>query len=104
MVHYPDIENIFIWDEYSFLYEDDLEHEDVGIKVLGYELAKIIKSNQELTERVFTILDKAILLKSNLAVNMVIDTEKETADMKIKDLKMLREGIKEGLDKYLSVN
>lgn len=100
MVHYPDIENLFIWEEYSFLYEDDLEHEDVGIKVLGYELAKIIKSNKELIERILTILDKAILLKSNLAVNMIIDTERETADMRIKNLKMLRQGIKEGLEKY----
>jgi predicted nucleotidyltransferase len=104
LVYYPDIENIFIWDEYSFLYEDDLEHEDVGIKVLGYELAKIIKSNQELTERVFTILDKAILLKSNLAVNMIINTEIETVDMKIKNLKMLKQGIKEGLGKNLPVD
>ena len=43
--HYPEIETNLIWDEYSFLYDDDdKSHEQVGVEVLGYEIGKIIKT------------------------------------------------------------
>ena len=98
MEHYPDIENLFIWEEYSFLYEKDFSHEDIGIKVLGYELAKIIINNEKLIDRILNILDKAISLESNLAMNMVKNAY-ETVAMKIKNLKMLKIGIKDGVGK-----
>lgn len=99
MKHYPEIETEFIWDEYSFLYEGELSHENIGIKVLGFELSKVISENTVLINRVLDILDRAINQKSSLAENMIQNTETETLEMKIESLKFLKEGIKEGLKK-----
>lgn len=67
MKYYPEIETDLIWGEYNFLYDDEVSHEEVGIKVLGYELSKIIFNNKKLTARIFDILEKAIKLESELA-------------------------------------
>lgn len=99
--HYPSIETEMIWGEYSFLYEDDISHEDVGIKVLGYEVSKLISKNEKLTERILDIIDRAIKLESNLAQKMIQDAELETIESKIKSLKILKSGIEEGVNKSL---
>lgn len=95
--HYPDIETEMIWGEYNHLYDGNLSHEAIGIKVLGYELSKIIFQNKKLTNRILNILDKAITLKSSLAEKMIQDSEIETVESKIENLKILREGIVEGV-------
>jgi len=101
MQYYPEIEAEMIWGEYNFLYVDneELSHEEVGIKVLGYELSKIIFKNKQLTERVLNILDNAIELKSGLTKKMIQNSEEETVESKIKKLSMLKLGIQEGLAK-----
>jgi predicted nucleotidyltransferase len=95
--HYPDIESEMIWSEYSFLYTDDIEHPEVGIKVLGYEISKIIAKNDKLIARVISILDKAINLESRLAQNMIQDAVSETIKSKTQSLTILKTGITEGL-------
>ncbi|MEM8529123.1 MAG: hypothetical protein AAGG68_31115 [Bacteroidota bacterium] len=97
--HYPEIETEFIWDEYNFLYEAELEHEAVGIKVLGYELSKIISKNAQLVNRILIILDKAIHSESDLAKNMIQDATTDSIQLNIEKLKLLKEGIVEGLKK-----
>ncbi len=96
---YPEIETEMIWGEYNFLYidNDELSHEEIGIKVLGHELSKIIFDNEHLTERVLNILTKAIGLKSELPKRMIQNSEEETVASKIKKLDMLKTGIEEGL-------
>lgn len=103
MKHYPSIEMEFIWAEYTFLYEEDrsdLSSEEIGIKVLGYEISKIIHENKKLINRTLSILTRAINLDSKLAQQMIQDAEKETIESKSKILKTLKEGIQEGLNKY----
>ncbi len=103
MKHYPSIEMEFIWAEYTFLYEEDrgdLSSEEIGIKVLGYEISKIIHENKKLINRTLNILTRAINLDSKLAQQMIQDAEKETIESKSKILKTLKEGIQEGLNKY----
>lgn len=97
--HYPDIETTKIWSEYNFLYDDEIPHEEVGIKVLGYELSKLILENKALTDRVLSILDMAIKEESPLAQRMIQDAEIETVEQKIQNLKIMKEGIEEGLSK-----
>lgn len=98
--HYPKLETEMIWAEYSFLYNDDsISHEEIGIKVLGYELSKVISENETLISRVISILDRGIELKSELAESMIQDTLNETIEGKVKNLKMLRKGVIEGLKK-----
>lgn len=98
--HYPDIEMELIWAEYTFLYKEDLNSKQIGIKVLGYEISKLIHKNEQLTHRLLSILDKAIDLDSNLAQQMIQDAETETIESKTNTLKKLKEGIQEGLKKY----
>jgi len=100
MEYYPQIETELIWGEYNFLYDDEVSHEEVGIKVLGYELSKIIFNNRKLIGRIFNIIEKAIKLESELAKKMIQDSEVETVESKTKNLSVLREGIQEGIDKY----
>lgn len=100
--HYPNIEMEFIWAEYTFLYEQDLNSEQMGTKVLGYEISKITHKNEQLTDRILDILNKSIDLESNLAEQMIQDTDKETIESKTNLLKILKEGIQEGLEKIIS--
>lgn len=98
--HYPNIEMELIWAEYSFLYEEDLNSEQMGTKVLGYEVSKLICKNEKLINRIINILTKAIDLNSNLAQQMIQNTEIDTIESKINTLKKLKEGIEEGFKKY----
>ncbi|WP_020566767.1 hypothetical protein [Neolewinella persica] len=91
--HYPSIETDLIWDEYNFLYDQELKHEEIGVMVLGYEVGKIIKANQHLSGRVLTILDKAIKLESKLAERMILDPMKSTITDQVRLLSLLRVGI-----------
>jgi predicted nucleotidyltransferase len=100
--HYPTIEMELIWAEYTFLYEEDKEDlstELIGIKVLGYEISKLIHENEQLTHRLLDILNRAIHSDSNLAQQMIQDAETETIESKTNTLKKLKEGIQEGLKK-----
>ena len=96
--HYPKLEKEMIWEKYSFLYHDGWSHEEVGIKVLGYELSRIIVDNEKLILRVLEILNKALSLSSKLAESMIDNAVTETVESKIKNLKILKDGIKEGLE------
>ncbi len=101
--HYPSIEMEFIWGNYEFLYEEDKENlnsKEIGIRVLGYEIAKIILHNSSLTKRVFKILDKAIHSKSALAKLMIQDPENETIASITKNLVVLKNGIVGGLERF----
>ncbi|WMX14959.1 hypothetical protein [Aureispira sp. CCB-E] len=105
MSHYPDIEFEAIWtEEYAFLYENEAEDnaipsEKIGVAVLGYEISKIIHGNSDLTTRILHILDKAINLDSELAQQMIQDTENETIETKTDVLTILKRGIEDGLKK-----
>lgn len=101
IAHYPSIETELIWDDYHFLYNDDSIHDEIGVKVLGHEMSKIIAQNEKLTERVLGILNKAITLKSQLAERMIQDPVNETLKSKIDNLKLLKDGIEEGLKRRL---
>lgn len=100
MKHYPDLEAEKIWDEYGFLYTDDLEHEEVGIKVLGHEISKIIKKNEQLTQRIKRIVTDGITGNSKLAEKMILDSSSETVADKQNSLSILLTGINEGLKNY----
>jgi len=89
---YPDFETDLIWDEYSFLYEGELSHDEIGIMVIGYEMKKVVKNNNKLVEKVVKILDKGISLKNKLASHMILDSNKDTVESNIEKLKLLKEG------------
>jgi predicted nucleotidyltransferase len=96
--YYPELEMEMIWEEYTFLYETDqeaLSPYDIGIKVLGYEIAKIIGIKPQLLERVLDILNRAINLQSNLAQQMIQDSTKETVEDKCNSLTLIKQGIEE---------
>ena len=89
---YPDIESDLIWGEYSFLYEGALSHEDVAIKVIGFEVRKLVAGNTELYNRVNFILDDALAGRSKLAVYMIENGGEETVAMMIEKLMMFKSG------------
>src|SRR5690606_5434145 len=80
--HYPTIENDNIWVNHSDLYEDDMEHFDVGLIVLGREMSRMISDNDKLRNRVVEILNKAISLESGFIPIMIKNPEEETIDQK----------------------
>lgn len=91
--HYPDIESNLIWAEYSDLYDSERSHNDVGMKVLGREMRKIMLNNDKLLRRIINILEVAIQNKSNIINLMISDPLEETRE----DIILLLEYIKHGL-------
>lgn len=94
--YYPELEQEMIWEEYTFLYEQDEENYSpyyIGIVVLGYEIGKIIYQNKTLKTRLLNILQKAIQQKSDLARQMILDPEQETIATICHFLELLRKGI-----------
>ena len=91
-LHYPSIETELIWNEYNDLYEQGLEHQEVGVVVLGSEMKKMIKGNKKLEERLLGIFDRAIKEDSALLSLMIDDPEQETLDMKRNLINYLKMG------------
>ncbi|MDA9563061.1 hypothetical protein N9R81_00130 [Flavobacteriales bacterium] len=93
-LHYPDLETDNIWENHSDLYDDEREHQDVGIIVLGREMKKIIEENESLLIRVRSILVKALNGESNLINLMIEDSEKETIEGQKRIVELVLEGLK----------
>ncbi|MCH8905236.1 MAG: hypothetical protein IIA45_15155 [Bacteroidetes bacterium] len=91
--YYPEIESESIWSHHSDLYEDETDHQDVAMVVLGREIKKIIEGNSKLKSRVLNILDKAINQDSNLLIHMIENPDTETLDLKEKVLRNIKQGI-----------
>jgi len=93
--HYPTIEDDNIWVNHSDLYDDELEHFDVGMIVLGREMNKMISDNDKLRKRVVDILNNAISLKSGFIPIMIKNPEVETIDQKRNILTNILRGLTE---------
>lgn len=91
--NYPHIETELIWDEYNYLYDQDLSHEDIGVIVIGCEIFKLIKDNEGLKSRISIIINNGIDLISSLAERMIIDSSIETIEEKQEQLKLLKRGL-----------
>lgn len=91
--NYADIEDEFIWSEHFDLYENDREHREVAMIVLGREIHKIVAKNQRLQSRIIQIIDNAIHQENSITVHMIDDVETETIEMKINILKHIKQGI-----------
>jgi predicted nucleotidyltransferase len=90
---FPNIESDLLWEKYSYLYDQDISHEEIGTIVLGCEVYKLISQNKELLNRVLNILQNALELNSSLAERMIIDNENETVEQKLHLLRLFKKGI-----------
>ena len=93
ITEFPHIESDLLWEEYSYLYDKDISHEEVGAIVLGCEVGKLICQNKKLLDRVLRIVQDGIDLNNSLAARMIIDSVNETVNEKQHLLKLLKEGI-----------
>jgi predicted nucleotidyltransferase len=93
--NYPTIEDENIWANHFDLYEDHLEHFDVGMIVLGREINRMIGTNENLRKRIVNILNRGIALESSIISIMIKDPERETAEDKRGILKNILRGITE---------
>lgn len=93
ITEFPHIESDLLWEEYSYLYDKDISHEEVGTIVLGSEVGKLICQNKKLLDRVLRIVQDGIDLNNSLAARMIIDSMNETVNEKQHLLKLLKEGI-----------
>ncbi|MGK0314081.1 MAG: CII-binding regulator of phage lambda lysogenization HflD [Saprospiraceae bacterium] len=84
-----------IWEEHCDLYGGELSHDQVGLIVLGRLMNRIMESNAELTERIISILDKAIEGESDILEHMLTDNHIETLDEKAAILELIKQGITE---------
>lgn len=91
--HYPNIEAEYIWTEYSALYTEKIEHQDIAMIVLGKEMKKLLSLNNKLNYRIIEILDRALMEKSDLIRLMIVDSENETIEMKSKIIRLIKRGI-----------
>jgi predicted nucleotidyltransferase len=98
--HYPILEDENIWANHSDLYDDDLEHVDVGMIVLGREMSTMIADNDKLRSRVVRVLNQAISLESGFIQIMIKDPAKETIDEKRQMLRNILKGLTEGKTGY----
>ena len=90
---YPDIESDHIWSDYHDLYDGNLSHEEVAIKVIGFEVRKLIIDNPTLLKRVDRILDDAISGRSKLAAYMIENAQLETVKMMTTKLILFKSGL-----------
>jgi len=61
-----------------------LEHQAIGVIVLGREMKKLVSDNKELEERLIRIMEQAICEDTPLLSLMINDAETETiADKKV---------------------
>jgi predicted unusual protein kinase regulating ubiquinone biosynthesis (AarF/ABC1/UbiB family) len=60
------------------LYEGNLSHDAVAVKVIGFEVRKLLAGNVALLDRVIGILNDAISGRSKLAARMIEDGQRET--------------------------
>lgn len=90
---YPEIESDFIWNDYHDLYDENLSHDEVAIKVIGFEVRKLIVKNAALLARVNRILDDAISESSKLAAYMIEDSQVETVQTMIAKLIVFKSGL-----------
>jgi len=97
-LYYPSIESDYIWGNHFDLYEGDLEHEEVGVIVLGREMKKLVSTNKNLVERITKIIDQAIEQESTVLSLMIQDSENET----IADKKNIMEKLKLGFTQNAS--
>jgi len=93
ITEFPHIESDLLWEEYSYLYDKDISHEEVGTIVLGSEVGKLICQNKQLLGRVLKIVQDGIDLNNSLAARMIIDSLNETVSEKQHLLKLFKEGI-----------
>ncbi len=93
MTEFPTIESDLLWEEYNYLYDQDISHEEVGTIVLGSEVGKLIFQNEELLDRVLQIVQEGINLSSSLAARMIIDNARETVAQKQHLLRLFKKGI-----------
>ncbi len=91
-LNYPSLESDFIWSNHFDLYGGDLEHEEVGIIVLGREMKKLVNNNIKLENRLIKIMDKAIDEESPLLTLMIQNSETETIAKKRSILERLKFG------------
>ena len=89
----PEIESNLIWDKHYDLYDDDREHDEVGMIVLGREIKKIVSKNQKLNDRILHIIDKALEQKTRFLMLMIENTETETIEMKAAILRRIEQRI-----------
>jgi len=90
--YYPSLESNFIWGNHFDLYGEDLEHEEVGIIVLGREMRKLVSNNKKLLDRLIKIMDKAINEESAMLTLMIQDSETETIAKKKSIIENLKIG------------
>lgn len=95
IMEFPHIESDLLWEEYSYLYDQDISHEEIGTMVLGSEVGKLICQNKELLERVLRIVQDGIDLTSALAERMIMDNETETVEQKQYLLGLFKNGIED---------
>lgn len=90
--NYPSLESDFIWSNHFDLYGGDLDHEEVGIIVLGREMKKLVNNNKKLASRLIRIMDEAIEEKSSLLRLMIQDSGTETIAKKKSIIEKLKLG------------
>lgn len=95
--NYPSLESDFIWGNHFDLYGGDLEHQEVGIIVLGREMKKLVTDNRELENRLIKIMDKAITEESPMLTLMIQNVETETIEKKRSIIKKLKLGFTENV-------
>lgn len=91
-LYYPSIEEEYIWGNHFDLYDDELEHIDVGIIVLGRQMRILVGGNRNLAKRLIGIMDKAIEEQSPFLSLMIQNSETETIEMKRKIIQQLKKG------------
>lgn len=69
-----------------------MEHEEVGVIVLGREMKKLVSTNKDLVKRITKILEEAIGQENPVLSLMIQDSENETIEDKKNILEKLKLG------------
>ena len=90
--HFPDLDADLVWENYKFVDDDTLSHDEIAWAVMGKELARISISNVELHQRMRGILTDSLEAKSDLLRQFILADLDRNFEVQHHRLKLLNSG------------
>jgi predicted nucleotidyltransferase len=94
--HFFELHSHLIWDQHADLFTNDAALIDIAARVLGREIAQIIRKNQPLHRRISEIIERHMILSTNSPlVKLMTEMNGQTLQANATRLKHIQQGLNE---------
>jgi predicted nucleotidyltransferase len=94
--HFFELHSHLIWDQHADLFTNDAALIDIAARVLGREIAQIIRKNQPLHRRISRIIERHMILSTNSPlVKLMTEMNGQTLQANATRLKHIQQGLNE---------